>query len=205
MIFKKRLLVTALLIMGMEGMLSASIVKKRNGQIVEGEIGGVIIQKGDVSKSDDGFTVKYFPINGKEIVAIDEIGIHLAPGSASVVFIVDDKESLPPDIDVLKAALRRSMGPRGMEDPLGIDIVRDELLEVIPIRGGNVSMGSFWVSEKNYFWITKEGENRSANKDAILGTVQINNKEISLIPSLNISTAQGDVAVNVDDIVEYRQ
>jgi hypothetical protein len=90
-----------------------------------------------------------------------------------------------------------------MEDPLGVDIGRDEALTVIPIRGGYMSLGTFWAGEKPYTVITKAAEDRSNNQDKIIGTVQIKDDKVSLTPSLVISTASGDVVIRLDEIVNF--
>jgi hypothetical protein len=63
-------------------------VKKRNGQIVSGEIQGRIAQKGEVFKRDEpGFFVGYNVIEGKNIESIDERGVNLVKGATFSVVI----------------------------------------------------------------------------------------------------------------------
>ena len=141
--------------------LSAATVKKKDGQVVEGKISGVIIQKGKIEKSEKGFSVNYYPINGENIEVIDEKGVQLVQGTASVAIKLRDKEMLPTDVEVLEAAIREFPGiPE--QRPIGLRIDREGELTVTSISKGIFELSTFFSqSAQSTIAITiKNGGNR---------------------------------------------
>jgi len=170
---------------------------------VEGKINGVIIQKGKIEKSEKGFSVNYYPINGEDIEVIDEKGVQLVQGSASVVFKLTDEEVLPNDAEVLEAAIIEFPG----QSSLGVRIGREGELTVKSISKGRVEIRTFPIqSAQIYCGMTiTNGGNREINTDNLLGTLQKENDEARLIPTLEVITTKGVVTVHIDEIVEFKE
>src|SRR5207244_3368901 len=82
--------------------LFAATIKKKNGEVVEGTISGLIVQKGEVKKSTEDsevkFTATYYITNGSEIEAINEKG--LTRVSDKDAFAVVTEKGAPPDDNV---------------------------------------------------------------------------------------------------------
>lgn len=182
----------------------ASKIKKKNGQVVEGEISGVIVQK-ELKKTNEGHSARYYPINGADIEAIDEGGVHLIKGSPSVMYEVGPTDKLPSDIEVLQLAM--SEGPM-REDPLGVRTDRATGVTVKAIRENEVDIKSFFSKSLNAYsgFTIKHAGERSISRGALLSTARMEKAEmVSLNPALQIKTDKGVVTVPLGEIIGFKK
>jgi hypothetical protein len=154
----------------------AATVKKSNGEVVEGQVLGLVVQKGPVKDSrvpgDARYTVTYYTTNGSDVSVIDEKGLQYVPGAVIGVWVVT--QSTPPDdLEALETAVGPAM-----------------FLRRLPKGGGLMASGRRG----------KEGP----LTERLLGTFRMGDKRGSVLPYLEIQTAKGVVKVQASEIAAFK-
>jgi hypothetical protein len=160
--------------------LLAATVKKQNGEIVKGQIMHLVVQQEEVQKEFDReenrntFSTTFYAINGPEITAIDEEGIHTLPGSVVGVFIVVGNTVPPDPLEVMQTA----EGP-SLPAPLGLRTLR---------KGGG------------FVAVARRGlEKPTTGK--LLGYYTIEGGKGRLVPALEVITETGKVTLPLRGLV----
>jgi hypothetical protein len=171
--------VSVLLLFAAEvSLLSGATIKRKDGQIVEGVIKNVVVQKGKVKveSSTAGaktYTVNYVVTNGDRISAIDEQGIH----SSSTMLLRAIEEGQPPtDVEVLKP------GETGFSNPR---------------KGGKLTVFAIDGAPKVPINEPLLGSIRRKP-----GT---SDEQLVIVPELDIATTDGTVTVRVSNIIAFEQ
>jgi hypothetical protein len=173
--------VAVCLVLGVAGAADAASVKTKKGTLVEGEITGLVVQKGDLSTSvKDGktsFAATYHLSNGGEIASIDEAGV--TKRGASVAFCsVSQDDKAPDDVDAVETCVNMPAGAFfGGYTKGGGHVVR---------LGGTSAKGGM------------------PNADAVLGEFRKEAGKGRIIPSLTLKTATGETTIPVTDIVAFK-
>lgn len=151
-------------------------IKKNKGDTVEGQLRGLIVQKGPVKDSgasgEDRYRVTYFTTNGSDVSLIDEAGIHVVAGAVIGVWVVS--QGTPPD-DL--EALETAAGPA-------------TFLRRLPKGGGLMASGK----------LGKEGP----VPERLLGTFVMGDKSGSLLPYVEVQTERGAVKVQVPEFAAFK-
>ena len=157
-------------------------VKLSNGEVVEGQINGLVVLKEWLRKSEKGaketFTVEYTLIDGKGIEAIDSEGVHLGSDS-SLDLISCTQESRPPD-----------------------DL--EALAKGMSLASGTMKFDVFSKGSTLFHTDVKTG-NRSVKTGELLGEFRLKEPPEKLIPAIEITTAKGVVKVPVKEIVAFKK
>ena len=180
----------------------ATKIKKRDGQIVEGVIKGVIVQR-ETSKTNEGYFAKYYPLNGKDIDAVDEDGLHLTKGSPSIVYEVGPEKKLPADVEILQMAMTDING----DYPIGVRVNPDTGVTVIHVGGGEFDVKSFFANSINDYTVfkIKRGPDRAISPGQLLSTVRMEKGKMTGInPVLEVNTSQGAVVIPLNQIVDFK-
>jgi WD40 repeat protein len=162
----------------------AATIKKKNRQVVNGEIQGLIVQRENISASREGgkitYSAKYQLVNGSEVSAIDEGGVHWTTNKVSF-FSVSQEDTPLDDVDVLET---------GMNTPPG------------SIFGGYTKAGGLVVAIGG-----RTLEEGGTCSDKLLGEFRINplTKKGQIIPALELATANGTVKISVIEIVAFKK
>lgn len=159
-------------------------------KLVEGNINGLIVLKGEVKESQSkdnpskmAYTVSYELINGSEIAAIDQEGVH--QDSDKIVFLNVSQEGTPPDDnEVLET---------------GMNISEQAMMPVLMARtpaGGLV--------------VRISGRSKSKQRtttDALLGEYRVDpqTKKGRIMPALEVNTAGGMVTIPVQNIPKFKE
>jgi hypothetical protein len=167
-------------------LLFAATIKKKNGQVVEGEIQGMIVQKGEVKESPGEkdpsirqYTVTYYVVNGSDIASIDESGVRkLSPTLAAI--IVSQPGSAPRDADAVMSGVTMPGGAMFGATPAGGQVIR---------VGGT----------------TREAGR--ASKERIVGEFRMDpgHKNPRIIPALEVSTARGKISIPVAELIAFKR
>lgn len=183
--YRSAIMGLALLIL-MASTVFAAKIKKKNGQVVEGEIKGTIVLKSigqSRSKEDPKVTVysvQYALISGNEIDVIDEKGVHKT--SNRFAFFSVSQENTPPD--------------------------DNEVIEI----GVNMPSGpfSFGYTKKGGTVVRLGGtkyESGGTNTNTLLGEIRKNPKtgKTEIVPAIEIVTSSGTVKIPVTEIVDFKK
>jgi len=128
------------------GSVFGAKIKKRNGQVLEGEIQGALLLKGKGWQIRVGrnleYVSSYLLVSGKEIDSIDEEGIHISQSGVVLLQLVGNQNRPPYDSEVLKAvssylAKSGSPGEAGLSTPTS----RGPLLVLIALPAMKKSAG----------------------------------------------------------------
>lgn len=95
------------------GQLHSAVVKKNNGETVEGEIQATITLKGSTQEfareSGKEFRTTYLRIAGIGILSVDQEGVRVLPHKAFITLIVGARQGVAPkDDDILRSAESQS-------------------------------------------------------------------------------------------------
>jgi len=157
-------------------------------KLVEGNIRGLIVQKGDVKESQSkdnpskkSYTVTYQLTNGSEISAIDEAGVHL--DSDKILSVIVTQEGALPDDEVLGMSL-------------------SEGAMALPVFMARTSAGGLVVRING-----KAKTRRRTSAAALLGEYRLDPVAMKprVIPHLEVSTLSGTVTIPVQDMVTFRE
>jgi predicted porin len=164
----------------------AATIKKKDGQIVEGKIVGLVVQKDEAKEASSekhpgqkSYTVSYDLTNGSDITAIDEEGVHQE--GRLVAFLVASQEGSPPDdADAVKT---------GVELPAGAFSLGQLKGDGTVIRAGGQSR-----------------DKRRVKSNRLVGQYRVDpaTKKGTLEPSLEVATAGGTVKIPVEEIVGFK-
>lgn len=156
---------------------SAASIKRRDGSIVTGRIQGKVLLRG---VSVEQGVVGYDVISGASITSINESGVHLSPGSTSILVAF---EQSPP------------------KDDLGN-------LSFAKLFLSSIDAGTHMVATHSTLGKMAVGINASRIlSDTLLGEY-IESKDdpgVKITPGLRVATPRGVVQVPVDSIVEFRR
>lgn len=157
---------------------------------VEGNIKGLIVQKGAVKESQSkdsppktSYTVSYELTNGSEIAAIDEEGVH--QDSDSILFLnVSQEGTAPDDNEVLEAGM--NISDQGM----------------MPILMARTPGGGLVVRVAG-----KSKLKQRTNTDALIGEYRLDpqTKKGRIIPALEVTTDGGIVTIPVQNIPKFKE
>ncbi|MGH9383205.1 MAG: hypothetical protein ACRD2N_02785 [Vicinamibacterales bacterium] len=158
---------------------SASVIKKKDGKVVEGAIAGLLVLK-DLTKSTESgkinYSVTYYLINGRWVESITEDGVKLATTEVGTCTVA--QEVPPTDLDILATCADISGG-----NPLAMAFSKD---------GGVVARMGLRLTRPPTYGHPLLGEFRKVNN------------ETRLIGALEVTTATGTVTVRVADIVAFK-
>lgn len=164
----------------------AAKVKLKDGSVIDGTVKGLIIQKGDVEKSqseDDPtkpvYSALYRLTNGKEITLIDEQGVH-KKGKMIVFIRVIQKDAPPDDLEVVETGISAGEG--------GVSMFHTK-------AGGTGARVSGLSSRSDH-----------VNTEELLGSLLIDpvTKKYQIIPAIEILTNKETIKVPIKDIVEFK-
>ncbi len=164
----------------------AAKVKKKTGEVVEGDIKGTVV----LWEPDSDGNPAAWAAEGKHVVAIDEKGVRVKSGKCLFVF-GRGVRNLSEVLLMVQRLKDRNMGP----------------LEMFQIRlpSGGYVFASF--PSKLPTWTSESGGNPIRAK--LLGDLRVEkteqpeeNKAPTIVPTLEIQTEKGTVSIPVDDIVE---
>jgi hypothetical protein len=161
--------------------VSGTTVKKKDGQVVEGKITGLLVQKGKVKIETDkdgakSYSATYVLTNGERIEAIDEKGVH----SSWIMSLTATEEGQPPtDLEVVKPG--EKTGP------------------FFPRKGGKLFVTAF------------DFRPRVPINESLLGsirrrsTVSGEQEAYSIVPEFEIVTKDGPVTIAVKDVIDFEE
>jgi hypothetical protein len=161
------------------GLLCGATVKKKDGQVVKGEIKDLVVQKGnvEVTNNDNGtksYRVGYVLTNGERISAIDEKGVH----ASWIMQIGATEEGQPPtDLEVLKPGEKTGIAN--------------------PRKGGKLLVLSFDFAPGVPI------------NEPLVGALRrkpgTDKEEYIIVPELAVATKDGTVTVPVSDIPRFEK
>ena len=174
--FNSHAFVAALIILWFCPGLFAATIKTKDGKIINGQIRGMIVQKGEVKleKSNEGniYIVSYDMSNGEDIEAIDEEGVRR---SHIWLVTVSAVGGLPDDLEVFKPG-----------DKTGIGANR------VSAKGLKYDVFAFDTSP------------RVPSKEKLLGEFRQENGKDVVLPALHVTTKEGVVDIPISDIVTFK-
>lgn len=156
-------------------------IKKKNGEVVKGQINGIVVQgkSGPVSTgSKTGYGALYYAGKGTDIEAIDEEGVHYK-SSAKVGYVNIGQKGPINDSEAARVA------------------VEDSFTAMFDYSGNNgmasVNFGSSFGSS-------------ASTKLPVLGEYRKDGdgKTGKIIPVLEVSTAKGTTSVPIEEIVAFK-
>jgi len=179
-----RALGVVLIILCMEVGLRAATIKKKNGEVVEGKINGLVVQKSEVKKvTENGttkYTVNYDLTNGADIKSIGEEGV-VRKGNG-FLFLTASQETPIDDVDALEAGL-----------------------EATPQKG--LLFG--WGAMKGGGGVSRVGGRMEMARDSsaypVIGEFRTEGGRPQLLPFLVVKTAKGEVQVPVAEIIDFHR
>jgi hypothetical protein len=170
----KRIIAVCLVL---EGSLFPATIKTKDGQILKGEIEGIIVLKKEEQLAPSAekpvmrYLTTYHVLNGKEIERIDEQGVHVKINSSIVILMASQENSPLEDWIVFDGALKRE-GPaasqwRGRHKDTG--------QEYILVRRGGRATKPMTLNDT---LVGKMGRDQQAAKDIIVQHLEIKIKNI---------------------------
>ena len=171
-------------IFGQTGQTKTATIKKKDGEVIKGEIKGTVVQgeSGPVSTgSRTGYGALYYTPKGEQIEAIDEEGVHYRVSGRRVRFVnIGQKDKIN---DSEAAGVAVAMDGEGSSNPVfdysishGMAAVLCDVLEVT-----------------------------SPTRLKILGEYRKDGKLGKIIPALEVATAKGMVSIPIEEIVEFKK
>lgn len=169
-----RFLLLGLFLVSLETPLSATTIRKKNGDVVDGQIRGTILLK------ERGAAVFYCAIDGKDVLGIDQDGVHAVAGKALSVLGLEVKNPA----EVLEAI-------QWLRDRR----IRSKSLLLKDLPSGGQALGSYTGFEKPCPQKNQE----------LLGEFRVDKKKrkIEVIPAVEVDTANGVVTIPVNEVVEF--
>ncbi len=156
-----------------------STIKRKNGEVIKGQINGIVVQgkSGPVSAgSKTGYGALYYAGKGADIEAIDEEGVHYKSGAKVGYVNIGQKEPIN-DSEAASVAVEDSF---------------TAMFDYSSKNGmASVNFGSsFGVTSK----LPVLGEYR---KDG-------DRKTGKIIPTLEVATAKGTISIPIEEIVTFK-
>jgi len=154
-------------------------IKRKNGEVVKGQINGIVVQgkSGPVSAgSKTGYGALYYAGKGADIEAIDEEGVHYKSG-AKVGYVNIGQKGPINDAEAARVA------------------VEDSFTAMFDYSGNN---GMASVNFGSSFGVT--------SKLPVLGEYRKDGdgKTGKIIPTLEVVTAKGTVSIPIEEIVAFK-
>jgi hypothetical protein len=175
-VLNRRIWIGVLLVLSLPVIAHAAVIKTKDGKTIEGQIRGMIVQKGElkIEKSDEGpiHIVSYDMSNGEDIQSIEELGVHRSHIWQITVSAVG---GLPDDLDVFKPGEKTGLAANR-----------------VTAAGLKYNIFVFDFAPRVPSTLKLLGEFRNENgKDVI-------------IPSLHVTTKDGAVDIPVADLVTFK-
>jgi len=167
----------------------AGFVKKKDGQILQGSINGLIVLASEERSVKEGEKVRYLQVHiieqGKDVLSLDEDGVQLAAGSEMVICSLSSTVA----------------GKAGKLSDLGVRLTMAHMLSDM-LDGPRTFEPNADDPDKGQWKITimtgvQQAKAKSHGALKLLGELR-NGK---IIPALEVVTAGGTVTIPVDDIV----
>ena len=155
--------------------LRAATVKLKEGRTLEGDIQGYVVQREMDPKVRNA--AWYSVSKGADVTAIDEQGVHVAPGSDALFGKTTEQRRPLDDVEVLQLLVAP---PKGFGMPKtrgGATLLR---FGPAPRREGDVVSGT-----------------------PLLGTFRIDQDKGQLSPSLEVLTSTGPIVVQITEVVAF--
>lgn len=177
-----KLAVAVCLAIGVVSSASAASVKTKKGAVVEGEIAGLVVQKGNVTTSvKDGkksFVVTYHLSNGADIATIDETGVTKRGTSVALCNVSQDNKAAD-DVDAVETCVNMPAGSfLGGYTKGGGHVVR--------LGGASAKTGV-------------------PNSATVLGEFKMEAGKARIVPFLTLKTATGGSRIAVKDIATFKR
>lgn len=166
--------------------LLAATIKKKDGQVLEGEIKGLLVVKSNLTVPGDETTPIYYLMNGKDISVIDEEGVHLREGSPGGSATVTASGVRPTDEEVLATVTPTDKEVRGLT------------FLSLP-NGGEVLLLAYPES------IDGKPTQARTHTGNLLGTVLFEGDIRKNLPFIQVTTRSGLVLLATEDVVEFKQ
>lgn len=164
----------------------ASKVRKKNAEMIVGEIMGAIALKENRQERDGSKTeyiAGYYSANGRDIEMIGESGVLMDEGSSVVLLTASRKDHLPDDSEVFQAAMEEIMSGGRIDFPT---------FRSLP-GGLNLIIAGMKLGK------------RGLTNVKLLGEVQKEQSKWQITPAIRIKTEKGVVTVSVNDVVEFKE
>ena len=167
----------------------AGFVKKKDGQILQGSINGLIVLASEERSVKEGEKVRYLQVHiieqGKDVLSLDEDGVQMAAASEMVICSLSSTVA----------------GKAGKLSDLGVRLTMAHMLSDM-LDGPRAFEPNADDPDKGQWKITimtgvQQAKAKSHGALKLLGELR-NGK---IIPALEVVTAGGTVTVPVDDIV----
>jgi len=159
---------------------SPATIKKNNGQLLKGSIQGAIIQgESSAVKTDAsaGYGGLYYIAKGEEIESIDDEGVHYRPGTRLRYVSIGQKQPIN-DLEVIKMAVNLDNNFMAMFD-------YSKTHDMASVKSDFIDM-------------------KTPSKLRLIGEYRNDGNSGTILPSLQIKTATGAVAVPIGDIVKFK-
>lgn len=153
----------------------AATIKVRTGTTVSGDISGWVVLKREVTEPDKGFA--YLLVEGKNVSAIDELGVHLVKDSPVRALFVAGSD-LKDDFSALGVAHRMAKAFGG------------QINARLNAGGGCCVISTLYTD---------------VLPDLLLGEFRGDSANAQIIPSLEITTAGAKSLLPVADVVPFHK
>ncbi len=177
--------------------LIAATVKKKDGQLVKGEILGQLVLRGDVKPLPAGsahkYSVPYTFFDGKVVDAINEEGVTFVRVTTIPLIVYGYSTDTPKkDSDLLPLCARIISAHPTFEPGLTINFdIPEGRVGIVPVRWKKTSgvlLGELKRGKK------PEGELKPGEPK----------EEAGIVPALRVATEEGEITIPVSDIVELK-
>ena len=184
-------------------------IKRKNGEYVEGKLNGLLIQKSAViqSLSTKRHLVAYLLINGKDVDAIDENGIHIGEGVKTLILAAAAKrqDQLPSDLDILEGLSKHKIFFRIVQIPQTDKMLLTEDPDFGAGSGFPIELKK--GREAVSFYGLDSAKNREFGSPTLtlLGEVRVREKVVQISPFLEIETNDRVVTLPIEEIVDFKK
>jgi len=191
----------------------AAKIKKRNGEVIEGKIRGLValkildvkIQVGSIQNKP--YRASYVITKGADITAIDENGLQISDefGSGYCTFIVAGNDKPLDDLAIVRYAnyQRQETARYGSGSSTGLGDLSDGtaifFIEGIKIKGIEAFIKIKGIE------IAKNLPGLLQANVQLLGEFRTDKKVDKIIPALEIKTKGGNVTISVEELVEFKK
>jgi hypothetical protein len=181
----------------------AARVKKKNGEVIEGQIKGTVVARkteGSFVKMEGGresFSATYALIRGGDVQAIDEAGISILTGYCAVALA--GKDAALDDVAVIRHTLRRPFGSF-----LVLDTAKDGtklmILTIKPDKDAFQKLRKDFQPDWRFAEVISDVGTVNA---PLLGEYREEKGQPRLIPAIELKTKQGVVTVALEEVVAF--
>jgi hypothetical protein len=197
-------LTTSLLVCALAGSAAfAARVKKKNGEVIEGQIKGTVValkKEGSQLKLEskkEGVSATYVLVRGAEIQTIDESGIFVWSGYCAVALA--GKDTVLDDIAVIRHTLRRPSGSFLVVNKAkdGTEVV---ILTFKPDKETFYSLRKNLPADWQFAEVISDANTVNA---PLLGEYREEKGNPRLTPAIEMDTKQGMVTIPIEEIVAF--